>query len=298
MKAPLCSALLIASLALASFAGDRETELKIHADCIPFPARHALMLSLSNTGDTPVALAPQVIVSRLDSPAGKPPVDAADVVHVSVEFVVNAGAQAPAALPAPFSAGVGQDPVKIDPGKYNRPNIPLGDDLLAYAKTPGVTTCYRVRYHGRLLAEVACNDKGQIISRLEPWRGILTTYTYDDTGKRNGQQISVPNDPELRASLAAKEKELLQRLQDAGNNERMKDGVLHDMIIFYTSQSLEFDKAANLQFALREPVEIYNLKLFLAINATKSDKEMNEKLEELIQLFPDKKKYTENFIRK
>ena len=124
-------------------------------------------------------------------------------------------------------------------------------------------------------------------------RGILTTYTYDDAGKRNGQQISVPDDPELHAILAAKEKVLLQRLQDAGDNERMKDDVLHDMIGFYTAQSLEFDKAANLQFALTNPADIYSLKLILALNATKSNKEKNEKLEELIQMFPDKKKYGE-----
>ncbi|HWB61159.1 MAG TPA: hypothetical protein VG733_16880, partial [Chthoniobacteraceae bacterium] len=147
------------------------------------------------------------------------------------------------------------------------------------------------------LGEVSFDEKGDLVRRLDPTRYVITTYTNDDYGKRIGQQVSLPDDPDLRAALASQEAKLLAQLRVAGNNQQQRETVLHDLLVFYTSQSLEFDKAASLQFLITNRDQLYSLKLTLAC-VCKTYAERNKNLEALIQEFPEKKAFTTGLMVK
>ena len=299
MKATIF-ALSIAMLAISLRAQDQQDPaLKIIPTWIPSPDLHSLSLSVWNTGTDQVSVASAIAISRaVPNPpkeVPKPAPDDPDSVQLFIEFAAKAGQDA-ANVPASLSTEVGDGPVNVTAGESSQFKYTLGENFIAAAKAYGEFTC-RARYHGKLLGEDTFNANGKRVRDYDARRQLITTYTYDDSGKPTGQWCSLPDDPDLRKALAAKEKELLARMRAAGDNQRMRQDVIHDMMIFYANESLEYDKAANLQFAMTNPADVYSLKLMLS-GTCKTFVERNKKLQELIQLFPDKKAFTENLMTK
>lgn len=291
--------LLAVALTSAARAEDvPDAELKIKPVWMAVLDHRGMRISIWNTSAMPVIFSPKLTVSRsaANAPKDTAQQQPSDSVQASIEFV-GKDAKYAGALPATISPQAGDEPIKIEPGKNEGALYAMDDDFVAAAKTSGMTTIYRASYHGKLLTEISYNEKGEMIRRYEPDRHIITTCTYDDSGKRNGEKVSLPDDPALRASLAAQEKELLARLKAAGHDLHAQGDVVHDMIIFYTAKSLEYDKAINLEPLITSREEMYNLKLSLAMKCD-TYAEMNKKLEELVAEYPDKKAFTQNLERK
>ena len=128
-------------------------------------------------------------------------------------------------------------------------------------------------------------------------KGFITTLEYDSEGHKIGQHTSISSDPKILESLTAQEKVLLESLKNA-KNKSDRTSVLQDLMIFYISKALAFDKAGALLDAMTDREQIYSLKLFLAIsnpNLSSGDRR-DLMLNQLIQEFPDKKTYTQNLM--
>lgn len=287
MKTALCPAIFCALFAASSFANDPDNVMNIHATWRFSPDHRQATLEVWNTTNTvTLVVNPKLVFVRTGADAPKKAADQpkadGDLLEASVEY---SGGPNP---PAPASAKVEGGRLDVNPSGNRDIVYTLGDDAVAAIK--GATAvAWRVRYHGRLVSEVCFNEKGLVTRRFESNRNIVFTYKYDDSGKVVDQAMSLPDDPELKASLAAEEKELLADLKDAGNNEQRRNIAIHCLIVFYTCKSLEFDKAENLQFIIRDRSNLFNLKMILALQA-KTPGERNKKLQELIVEFPEKNK--------
>ena len=128
---------------------------------------------------------------------------------------------------------------------------------------------------------------GRQLSTMDQ-NGIIQTWKYNAAGQRTGAQISLSDDPSLHAKLAAKEQELLDKLKKA-TDPNVRCGVLHDLLIFYTCDSIEYDKARKLMPFLTDPEDIYNLKFDMATEPNIPSSERNARLTKLIQEYPARK---------
>ena len=312
MKAIPLTAVLLASLALHTLPLSAQDQQDPVLKAVPIWIHNAgtrnILFSILNTGDTPVTLAPKITFSRATP---NPPKDAqkstladTDTIQVSIEFPVPQAGQDAVPLPAQLSPDKGDHPIQIPAGKTNRDlSYIMGDDFQAALKASGSFTC-RATYHGKVLGEKSFDEKGNMTGEYDGRRHIIVTYSYDDNGKRIGQQATLADDPDYRVVLAAKEKDLLAQLKYANANpmphqvrNQPRDDALRDLAIFYTCESLEFDKAANLQFSITNPEDLYSLRVSLATNC-KTFAEQNKKLEELVRQYPEKKAFTENLMVK
>lgn len=306
MKFIICAALLAAVIAAPSFAQEQKPDADFQIRPTWILSRlenRTLSLSVWNMGGAEVTVSPKITVTRAAVPvpdnAILKPQDKSDTLELFIEFApAKPGQPAPPAILSPGDDAL----VKVAVGKTGDFDYRLGDDFMAALEASGLFIC-RATYHGKLLGEMSFNEQGKRTREYDSLRRNIGLYTYDSTGKPTGQQTILPDDPDLRATLAAREKEYLAKLEIANANQtpvhdQQRNQALQDLVIFYTCQSLEFDKAANLQFALTDRNEIYNLKLTLALAASKTYAERNKKLEGLIQEFPEKKAFTENLMIK
>jgi YD repeat-containing protein len=147
----------------------------------------------------------------------------------------------------------------------------------------------------RMLYRLSYNESGQLIRKMDE-NHLVTTFIYDQAGKLMGRHVELSSDLATLATLKASEEALLATFRGSKKNSE-RTTALQDLIIFYITKELNFDKASALEALVTSREQLYSLKLMLAISdPNKTPAQRNSMLEQLISEYPDKEKYTSNLL--